>query len=108
MGRRGNGPAPSGPLQAGCTSSPQEIVNSLGQAVEAEVATLPVSEPPLLSLHRHCPHFALAPRLSARSRHPADRRAPPRPLMHFLFPIPSVESLFPVSDLHCPFQATPL
>ncbi|XP_031791647.1 allergen Asp f 7 homolog [Piliocolobus tephrosceles] len=27
--------------------------------------------------------------------------------MHFLFPIPSVETVFPVSDLHCPFQATP-
>lgn len=100
-------PPLSGPLQAGCTSSLQEIVNSLGQTVEAEVATLPASEPPLPSLHRHSPHFALAPRLSARNRHPADRRAPPRPLMHFLFPIPSVESLFPVSDLHCPFQATP-
>lgn len=38
-------PPLSGSLQAGCTSSPQEIVNSLGQAVEAEVATLPASEP---------------------------------------------------------------
>ena len=41
---------------------------------------------------------------------PADRRAPrapPRTLMHFLFPILSVETVFPVSDLHCPFQATP-
>lgn len=41
---------------------------------------------------------------------PADRRAPhapPRPLMHFLFPSPSVETVFPVSDLHCPFQAIP-
>ena len=27
--------------------------------------------------------------------------------MHFLFPIPSVETVCPVSDLHCPFQATP-
>lgn len=31
-------PPLSGPLQAGCTSSPQEIVNSLGQAAETEVA----------------------------------------------------------------------
>lgn len=102
-------PPLSGPLQAGCTSSLQEIVNSLGQAMEAEMAAhfedWPCACPP--RLHRHCAQFAPAPRLSARSRHPADRRAPPRPLMHFLFPIPSVESVFPVSDLHCPFQATP-
>lgn len=31
-------PPLSGPLQAGCTSSLQEIVNSLGQAMEAEMA----------------------------------------------------------------------
>lgn len=42
---------------------------------------------------------------------PADRRAPrapPRPLMHFLFPSPSVETVFPVSDLHCPLSGHPL
>lgn len=78
-------PPLSGPLQAGCTSSLQEIVNSLGQAMEAEMAAhfenWPCACPP--RLHRHCTQFAPVPRLSARSRHPADRRAPPRPLMRW-------------------------
>lgn len=42
---------------------------------------------------------------------PADRRAPhapPRLLMHFLFPSLSVETVFPVSDLHCSSRLTPV
>lgn len=67
-------------------------------------ASSPSLAPPDLSGSRQCPASQPAAAIPADRRAP---RAPPRPLMHFLFPIPSVETVFPVSDLHCPFQATP-